>query len=93
MADGALEGHFQLGIDQWLGEEIERAAPDGVHGHFDGAVAGDEDHRGGGDLFAAMGEDIETVAIGEAHVAEDVVGDFTRNAARAEARSPAESTL
>ena len=78
LADGALEGHLQLGINQWLGEEIERAAADGVHGHFDGTIAGDEDHRGGGDLFAAMGEDVEAVAIGEAHVAKDDVGDFTR---------------
>ena len=93
LAHGALEGHFQLGVDQWLGEEIEGAASDGVHRHFDGAIAGDEDHRGGRDVSRQWARTSKPSPSGRRTSQRTTSGVLRRGAARADARSPAESTL
>ncbi len=44
LVQGPFDGHFQLFVDQRLGEKIERAGANGLDGRFDGAVAGHQDH-------------------------------------------------
>jgi hypothetical protein len=71
-----IDRHFQLGVDERLGQKVEGAGADRLHGHFDRAVAGEQDHRHAGMVLTAMGEHVEAVAIGKPHVAQYQVGRF-----------------
>lgn len=76
LVERPLDGQFQLGVDQRLGEKIERPGADRLDGRIDRAVAGDEDHRRARRSLPAMGEHLEAVAVAEPDVAQRHVVGF-----------------
>ena len=73
LVEGPLDRHLQFFVDQRLGEEIERAGANRFDGRFDGAVAGEQDHGRVRMMLAAMGQDVEAVAVGQADVGQHEV--------------------
>ena len=75
LVESPLDGQLQLFVDQRLGEEIEGPRADRLDRRLDRPVAGNQDHGRGGMVPAAMGEDVEAVAVAQADVGQDhVVG-------------------
>ena len=68
LVQGPLDGHLQLFVDQRLGEEVEGPQADRLDGRLDRAVAGDHDHGRVRLLLAAMGQQVEAVAVAQADV-------------------------
>ena len=65
----------QLFVDQRLGQEVEGAEADGLDRRLDRAVAGNHDDGGGGLVLAAMGQQIEAVAVAQPDIHQhEVVG-------------------
>ena len=66
---------LQLFVDQRLGQQVERAGANRLDGRLDGAVAGDQNHDQRGVLLAAMGQQIEAVAVAQSNIEQQhVVG-------------------
>ncbi len=63
LVQGPLDRHFQLFVDQRLGEEIEGSRADRLDRRVHRAVAGDHDHRRGRLLLPAVGQHVEAVAV------------------------------
>ena len=72
----AADGDFQFFVDQRLGEQIERAGPNGFDRRFDGAVAGNQNQRRGGIFLAGIGQQFETIAVGQSDVDQQQVELF-----------------
>ncbi len=68
MIQGPIDRHFQLVVDDRLGDQIECAGADRLDGGFYGAVAGHQDDGRVRALLAAMGQDLEAVAVAQAHI-------------------------
>ena len=93
MIQGPIDRHFQLVVDDRLGDQVEGAGANGLDGGFDGAVAGHQDDGRVRALLAAMGQDVEAVAIAQAQVDQgQVVMSFWPTAAMASATPVMAST-
>ena len=63
LAERPLNGQFEFFVDERLGQKVESAHADRLHGHVDRAVTGDQDNRRLGSIFPAIGQHVEAVAI------------------------------
>ena len=68
LIQGPIYGEFQLLVDQWLGEKIERSGADGFDCRFDRTVSGDHDNCRFRMVLPAMFQDLESVALAQANV-------------------------
>ena len=68
LAERPLDSHFQFRIDQRLGQEVEGSSSDRLDGRFDRAVTGDHDHGRARMILAAVGQDVEPVAVAKPNV-------------------------
>ena len=68
MMQRAVDGHFQLVVDERLGQHVEGAGANGLDGGFDGAIAGHQDHGRIRAVLATVGQDVEAVTIAQAQV-------------------------
>ena len=88
-----VDRHAQLFVDQRLGEQVERAGPQRFDARFDRRIAGDQDDRRLRIVLAAMRQNLEAVAVGQADVGQHQVERPLAPAARSAAsRPPAAST-
>ena len=69
----ARHHHLELGHLERLGEEVVRAAGDGVHGDLPRAVGGHHDDGRLGRQVAAARDGVEAVHVGQPHVEQDQV--------------------